>query len=349
MSNIRGLNDLNNNNHGGGDSSDEDESGQQEYFAGGEKSGVAVQGPRTTANPNAAGGSANPADLIRDILGKAAKGTGDAKQQDSKKPVAFTGSGYRLGAENEPAPPPVATAAVPQPPAEQEPELELVTRHLTFWADGFTVENGPLMRYSDPGNQEILQAINSGRAPVQLLNVLPGQQVDVRVARVQEAWSEAAAKKLAASIAAAGDGGSKKAAGTPAFTGAGHRLGGESSAGASSSSTSGGMPGGFPSSALSSSSSSAPVTAAPPSFTLDASLPVTSLQIRLADGTRMVAKMNHTHTVGDVRGFINASRTGESSRPYAIMTTFPNKDLTDDSVTLKEAGLINAVIVQRLL
>lgn len=31
---------------------------------------------------------------------------------------------------------------------------------------------------------------------------------------------------------------------------------------------------------------------------------VTSLQLRLHDGTRMVAKFNHTHTVGDIRQFI---------------------------------------------
>lgn len=32
---------------------------------------------------------------------------------------------------------------------------------------------------------------------------------------------------------------------------------------------------------------------------------VTSLQLRLHDGTRLVAKFNHTHTVGDIRQFIN--------------------------------------------
>jgi hypothetical protein len=30
------------------------------------------------------------------------------------------------------------------------------------------------------------------------------------------------------------------------------------------------------------------------------------------------------------------------------MTTFPNRELTDDSATLSEAKLINAVIVQRM-
>ncbi|KAJ3027226.1 UNVERIFIED_CONTAM: hypothetical protein HDU68_004229 [Siphonaria sp. JEL0065] len=332
--NIKTLGDLNGGNGNDGDSSDDEK--HQEFFTGGEKSGTAVQGPRLDNQ-----GRSNPAALIKDILGKAARGSGEAKGEP-KKPAAFTGSGYRLGAENEPAAPPAATPTTQ--PTQPEPELELVTRHLTFWSDGFTVENGPLLRYDDPANQEILQAINSGRAPVQLLNVLPGQQVDVRVAHLHENWSEAGAKKLADSIAAAGP---QKPAGTQAFTGAGRRLGGDSDSAPPAYSSSS-FPGAFPSSS-SSSASSAPVTTTAPSFTLDTSLPTTSLQIRLADGTRMVAKMNHSHTVGDVRRFINASRVGESLRPYAIMTTFPNKDLTDDSVTLKDAGLINAVIVQRLL
>ena len=43
----------------------------------------------------------------------------------------------------------------------------------------------------------------------------------------------------------------------------------------------------------------------PPSIPLDPSQPTTSLQIRLADGTRLTAKFNHTHTVNDVRQFID--------------------------------------------
>jgi UBX domain-containing protein 1 len=42
---------------------------------------------------------------------------------------------------------------------------EVVTRNLTFWEDGFSIENGDLMRYDDPKNAEILTAINSGSVP----------------------------------------------------------------------------------------------------------------------------------------------------------------------------------------
>ncbi|KAJ3232744.1 hypothetical protein HDU77_000792 [Chytriomyces hyalinus] len=127
-----------------------------------------------------------------------------------------------------------------------------------------------------------------------------------------------------------------------AFSGAGHRLGSEAPAESSSSA----LPGGFPSSS-SSSSSAAPAPAVPAAISVDPNTPTTSIQIRLADGTRLVARMNHTHTVGDLRSFIQASRTGQGA--FAIMTTFPNRDLTEDGVSLKEAGLLNAVVVQRML
>lgn len=46
---------------------------------------------------------------------------------------------------------------------EDEPERgEVVTRNLTFWEDGFSIEDGDLMRYDDPVNAEILKAIDSG-------------------------------------------------------------------------------------------------------------------------------------------------------------------------------------------
>lgn len=39
---------------------------------------------------------------------------------------------------------------------------EPAIRNLTFWQDGFSIEDGDLMSYDDPANQEILRAIDSG-------------------------------------------------------------------------------------------------------------------------------------------------------------------------------------------
>jgi len=39
---------------------------------------------------------------------------------------------------------------------------------------------------------------------------------------------------------------------------------------------------------------------------IDKTKPTTSIQIRLADGSRLVGIFNYSHTVGDIRRFINA-------------------------------------------
>ena len=157
--------------------------------------------------------------------------------------------------------------------------------------------------------------------------------------------------------------------GTRIFSGSGHRLGAVvpdlSSSTADSSSTS--MPGTFPISGAPSTRSIAQSSnlnreSMATRFEVDQSLPTTSVQIRLADGTRMVCRMNLSHTVLDIRNFINAwvlcdwyfstlistrSRPENLTRPYTIGTTFPNRILDDNTSTIEGAGLVNSVVVQR--
>lgn len=109
-------------------------------------------------------------------------------------------------------------------------------------------------------------------------------------------------------------------------------------------------------SASSDDSVSEPAVAAPTSITVpspsaglsvDASLPSTSIQLRLVDGTRMVARFNTHHTIGDIRAFIDASRPG-AARNYQLQTVgFPPKQLIDDTKTIEEAGLANSVVIQK--
>lgn len=95
----------------------------------------------------------------------------------------------------------------------------------------------------------------------------------------------------------------------------------------------------------------ASLTAAPsPSMGLvvDKSLPSTSIQLRLVDGTRLVAHFNFHHTIGDIRNFIDASRPG-GNRTYQLQTVgFPPKVLTDPNQTIEQAGLANSVIIQKI-
>ncbi|XP_054579954.1 NSFL1 cofactor p47 isoform X3 [Eptesicus fuscus] len=84
------------------------------------------------------------------------------------------------------------------------------------------------------------------------------------------------------------------------------------------------------------------------SISIDESQPTTNIQIRLADGGRLVQKFNHSHRISDVRLFIVDARPAMAATSFVLMTTFPNKELADENQTLKEANLLNAVIVQRL-
>jgi UBX domain-containing protein 1 len=62
----------------------------------------------------------------------------------------------------------------------------------------------------------------------------------------------------------------------------------------------------------------------------------------------MVARFNYTHTVSDIRGFIDAARPGSVS-PYSLQTMgFPPKQLTDLKQSIEVAGLINAVVIQKV-
>lgn len=80
---------------------------------------------------------------------------------------------------------------------------------------------------------------------------------------------------------------------------------------------------------------------------VDDTKPTTSIQLRLQDGTRLVARFNHSHTVADIRGFIDAARPGHSG-PYSLQSMgFPPKQLSDSTQTIEQAGLINAVVIQK--
>ncbi|KAK7205055.1 hypothetical protein BZA70DRAFT_278977 [Myxozyma melibiosi] len=150
---------------------------REDLFTGGEKSGLAVQNPDGPSIPE-------PTRLVSNILSRAERGGRAPEAEEARPAQRFYGSGHVLGAESSPAPASSsATAAASASPAAEEDLNTPVTRTLTFWRDGFTIENGELMAYDDPVNQEILRAIDGGRAPLHLLNVRPGQAVDMRVER----------------------------------------------------------------------------------------------------------------------------------------------------------------------
>ncbi|KAI7270947.1 hypothetical protein KC335_g5317, partial [Hortaea werneckii] len=67
---------------------------------------------------------------------------------------------------------------------------------------------------------------------------------------------------------------------------------------------------------------------------VDESQPTVQLQIRLGDGTRISSRFNTTHTIGDVYDFVSRASTESNQRPWALMTTFPSKELEDKKLVL---------------
>jgi len=302
---------------GGSDDDSDEGGGGESWFAGGERSGINVE------NPDRPGGPPGSNNMVREILRRAAQAP---RSEEPAPRNAFFGSGHTLGSDD------VPSSFVPDPNAPPETEQETAIRYLTFWKNGFSIEDGPLMEYDNPENQRILTAINSGNAPPSYLNVQVGQPVELRVTRrVEEDY--VTHKQSAKS-----------------FSGAGHRLGSIVPTEVSTSASQN-IPGAFPTQPQPSRSSGfddSRVESFSTRFEVDQTQPMTSVQIRLADGTRLVSRMNLTHTVGDIRGFIRASQP-QSERPFTIGTTFPNRTLEDDSQTIEQAGLINSVVIMRWL
>ncbi|KAM6499406.1 SEP domain containing protein [Amanita muscaria] len=301
-----------------GDDEDENDDADrgESWFAGGERSGISVETPgRSRAVP---GG-----DMVRELLRRAAEaGPPPPPPGSSPRSDVFTGGGHRLGSDEEPG------GYIPDPSAPQTSQATAI-RHLTFWRDGFTVEDGELLRYDDPANAQLLTEINSGIAPPSVLNVNPGQPVELRVAkRTNDDYVPPRSH-------------------TTAFGGAGHRLGAPvPNIGSAGSSQQSAMPGSFPSPSTTQNTVRQPESLTT-RFEVDQTKPMTSIQLRLADGTRMVCRMNLTHTIQDIRNFINASHPENLTRPYTIGTTFPNRTLDNNSTTIEAAGLANSVVVQR--
>jgi UBX domain-containing protein 1 len=207
-----------------------------------------------------------------------------------------------LGGDDTPSqlvPDPNATAAEPAAGPIQN-------RVLHLWNDGFSVEDGPLHRFDDPQNAADLQIIQSGRAPIHLMNVLPNQPVDVQLNKHDENYKPQ--PKV-----------------YKPFSGGGHRLGSPTPGSPSRTTTA--APVAAPAASTTSSTSEVDISPNQPTLTI---------RIQLANGTRLPARFNTTHTIGDVYGFIERAHPGANTRPWVLATTFPNKEHTDKSAVLGE-------------
>lgn len=239
---------------------------------------------------------------------------------DDEQPATshFRGTGTTLGGDDAPS------RIIPDPNANMPAPPPRAHRELHLWRDGFSVDDGELYRYDDPANARTLEMINTGHAPLHILNVEHGQEVDVEVHAHKDEDYKKPKKKYVP------------------FSGTGNRLGSPTPGSSSAAATT-------PAAGSSSTGASTPAGSGQPTVEVDSSIPTLTLQVRLGDGTRLTSRFNTTHTIGDVYEFVGRASTASQGREWALMTTFPSKELTDKAQALGDIAEFKrgGVVVQK--
>ncbi|XP_073960836.1 LOW QUALITY PROTEIN: NSFL1 cofactor p47 [Choristoneura fumiferana] len=291
-------------------SSDEDE-GQAFYAGGSERSGQQIIGP-----------GKNRKDIVTEMF-KSVRERGAVVFEDepataSRGRGAFSGTGYRLG----------QTADDHEPVAQTGPGRQggggaggARSVRLRLYREGYTVDAGAVRPYTDPDHAEFLNCIRRGEIPPELSGA-----GEVRVS-LEDRRHEPAPRASAA---------------PQAFAGKGHMLGSPTPAvvGAPAPAAAPATP------AAAEPDREANTAAAQEAVGLDTAQPITTIQFRLADGSRVAGRFNHAHTVADLRAFVRRAHPGP--RPFALLTSFPSAELSDEAVTVAQANLLNSTLLQRL-
>jgi len=259
------------------ETNDDDE--RQAYYAGGQGqngggSGQEVLDPREFMK------------RAREEMGAQSVDAWKAEGGGQAGPSSFTGAGQSLAGAS------VEGASAPKPPTEHT---------ITFYKDGFTVDDGPLRKADDPDNAAFLAAVNRGQMPAEFMGEDGQAEGDVHI------------------IDKSGEGYVPPPVTLKPFSGEGRSMRAEGGA-----------------------SDAAAAAAEPQELTVDASAPTTTLQVRMADGSRKIVKANHTHTVLQLKAHVATFAPGVA---FTLKGGFPPKPLTDDAVTLADAKLLNESIV----
>ena len=82
-------------------------------------------------------------------------------------------------------------------------------------------------------------------------------------------------------------------------------------------------------------------------FEVDDSAPKTRINIRLHNGESLVQEFNLTHTLRDIRVFVDSAAPVNGT--YDLVEGFPPKPLAGDLQTIKELKIQGSTLIQRLL
>jgi len=269
-SNFATLASLNNSSSG----DENDEKGQAFYAGGSQTSGQQILGP-PRKNPIK--------DYVSEVFKQAQAGQMEQFDDDSHESGpstrSFGGAGYRLGQTEDDH---VKVASSSASANKKKQDCETVT--VRVYRQGFTVDDGELRPYEDPRNRQFFESITHNEIPAELRK--PGSTM-VHV-NVEDHLSEDYVKR------------------TPkfkAFAGSGHTLGSpapattEETAAAASSPAAAAV-------AQPSDNQAENEAKASANLNIQEEQPTTMLSIRLADGGRLSARFNLSHTVQDIHLFI---------------------------------------------
>jgi UBX domain-containing protein 1 len=324
--NVRGFGDLGKTSDGGGDDDDDEPT---EWYTGGAASGSVVQDPTKRKNPVGA-------DRMRAALdGAREHGAVDGTREDLETRTgagvsgassfggAFVGSGRTLGSTAAEASVPSAAAAKETADAPSSAAEAPQTHVVTFWSNGFTVNDGPLRAYDDPRNTPFMEAVSKGQCPPELVPANPTTPININLVRKDADYEPPPEPKYVA------------------FSGAGRTLASPPSPTAAPPE----IDTAPPDPAKGTAKEKTPFSG---EWSCDDSKPSASVQLRLRDGSRKVAKFNLTHTVRDVRAFIaSAAPAAAGDGNYALqLAGFPPERLDDEARAVGD-GLAGAVIIQR--
>lgn len=207
------------------------------------------------------------------------------------------------------------SAALVTDPNSRPGPAEATSLPITFWRNGFTIgEDGELRDYNSPENRQFLECLKRGDTPPELASRVRGGMIDVRLDnKALEDYKPE--RKL------------------QAFSGEGHRLGapvpetvdlpGQRSEGQQDVGPSSGL-------------------------AVDESKPVTTVQVRLVDNSRLVIRANLSHQIGDLVSHIRAIRPQYSNTNFVLASTFPAQELSDLEQTIEQAKIANASVLQKI-
>ena len=197
-------------------------------------------------------------------------------------------------------------------------------RTVTFYRDGFTVDDGPLRQPGEPANDAFLRSISNGMCPTELIDPETRMPADVNLVDKRGEEYSASAPAAPAYVA---------------FSGEGQTLG--ASAGAAA----GGAPGAIVVPGVE-------TKGATPPGEIPAGEPSVRVQIRFPDNSRQVAKFRPKHTVRNLIAFVEAA--GKVSGAYQLLsassTGAPRPlDASVFDQTIKDAGLAGTSVTVKEL